>query len=227
MEQKLRIEGIYDQRTLKHLKQKGLKDFCFDFSPKSFNFIQEYVFLEQFLNILDPTDRIFFHFSRSNDPMVFKLIEDLKKSGINLNNVYFEFDEWTSEVNPQNFESHYLLHFAPDLDISKGIGKNFKGFIFHFQFFEDLHRKNLLINFTNNFYTRFRSFLTKDHLLLLKIDWHSDLLSSLFDLVDFDLLSCPINSKIEVCYRNVDLKKLTVEMEFLKRNQFILQGMIE
>ncbi|MBP9681633.1 MAG: hypothetical protein KBD76_09525 [Bacteriovorax sp.] len=225
MEQKLRIEGIYDQRTLKHLKQKGLKDFCFDFSPKSFNFIQEYVFLEQFLNFLDPTDRIFFHFTRSNDPMVNKLIEDLKKSGISLSHVYFEFDEWTSEMTPLNFKYNYLLHYAHNIDLALDIGENFKGFIFHFHFFEELHLKNILIQFTNNFYTRFNSQLKKDHLLLLKIDWHSDLLSSLFDLVEFDLLSCPINSKIEVCYRNVDLKKLTSEMEFLKKNQFILQGM--
>ena len=84
MEQRLRIDGIYDTRTLKHLKTLGLKDFCFDFSPKSFNFIQEYVFLEQILTLLDPTDRIFLHFSRSNDPMVTKLTDDLKKIGINL-----------------------------------------------------------------------------------------------------------------------------------------------
>lgn len=225
MEQKLRIEGIYDKRTLKHLKTLGLKDFCFDFSPKSFNFIQEYVFLEQILNLLDPSDRVFVHFTRSNDPMVMKLTEDLKKAGQNLNNVYFEFDEWSAEVNPIDFSFNYLLNFSKDSDPAKLIGKNFKGFVFNFDFFEQLHRSNLLNNFASNFYTRYHSSLGENSLMLLKIDWHNNLLASLFDLFEFNLLSFPINSKIEVCYRNVDLKKLSSEMEVLQKNNFIFQDL--
>lgn len=225
MVQKLRIEGIYDQRTLKHLKQNGMKDFCFDFSPKSFNFIQEYVFLEQLIKLIDSSDNIFLHFSRSNDPMIAKLVLDLKKSGQSLSNVFFEFDEWSQEVTPQNFEQKYLLNFSKDLDLSKMIGPNFSGFIFSFDFFEDLYRKNLLSTFANNFFTRFHSMLTPERLLILKSDWHSNLLASLFDLFEFNLLSMPINSKIEVCYRNVDLKKLSSEMEVLQKNSFILQDL--
>lgn len=225
MGQKIRIEGIYDQRTLKHLKQKGLKDFCFDFSPKSFNFIQEYVFLEQLLPQFDSTDKIFLHFSRSNDPMISKLILDLKKSGQSLTNVYFEFDEWSETVKPANFEQNYLLNFSKDLDLSKMIGPHFKGFIFNFDFFEELHHKNLLTPFSSNFFTRFHSNLTPESLMLLRIDWSSNLINSLFDIFDFDLVSLPINSKIEVCYRNVDLKKLTSEMEVLHKNSFIFQDL--
>lgn len=223
MEQKLRIEGIYDKRTLNHLKHRGLKDFCFDFSPKSFNFIQEYVFLEQILVLLAPTDRVFLHFARSNDPMVFKLIDDLKKSGQTLVNFYFEFDEWSPDVTAHDFSYNYLLTFKNDSDPAKLIGKNFKGFIFNFDFFESLHQANLLNNFANNFYTRYQFQINNQILMLLKIDWHNNLLAGLFDLFDFDLLSFPINSKIEVCYRNVDLKKLSNEMEILQKNNFIFQ----
>ena len=225
MEQKLRIEGIYDTRTLKHLKQKGLKDFCFDFSPKSFNFIQEYVFLEQILKLLYPTDRVFLHFSRSNDPMVLKLIEDLKLTGQNLSNVYFEFDEWALDVSPIDFEYNYLLNFSKDSDPNKLIGDNFKGFIFNFDFFESLHRSNLLNVFASNFYTLYQSKLNENTLMLLKIDWHNNLLNSLFDIFEFNLLSFPINSKIEVCYRNVDLKKLSTEMDLLQKNNLIFQDL--
>ncbi|MBC7539385.1 MAG: hypothetical protein H7281_11230 [Bacteriovorax sp.] len=225
MEQKLRIDGIYDKRTLKHLKTLGLKDFCFDFSPRSFNFIQEYVFLEQILNLLDPTDRIFLHFSRSNDSMVFKLTEDLKKMGHSLKNVYFEFDEWSSEINSIDFSYNYLLNFTKDSDPTKLMGKNFKGFIFNFEFFEGLHRSNLLNTFASNFYTRYHSRLGENSLMLLKIDWHNNLLTSLFDLFEFNLLSFPINSKIEVCYRNVDLKKLSSEMDVLQKNNLFFQDL--
>lgn len=221
MEQKLRIEGIYDKRTLKHLKQQGLKDFCFDFSPRSFNFIQEYVFLEQILNLLDSTDRVFLKFQRSNDPMVTKLIEDLRKSGQSLDNVYFEFDEWSMDLTPDQFSYNYLLNFSKDFDASKFIGANFKGFIFNFEFFEDLHRSKLLNTFARNFYTRYQARMDDQSLMLLKIDWNHNLLTSLFDLFEFNLLSFPINSKIEVCYRNVDLNKLSSEMKILQKNSLI------
>lgn len=225
MEQKLRIEGIYDTRTLKYLKLQGIKDFCFDFLPRSFNFIQEYVFLEQILKLLDPSDRVFLHFARSNDPMVFKLILDLKKIGQSLTNVYFEFDEWSAEVNPIDFSYNYLLNFSNDSDPSKSIGKNFKGFTFNFDFFETLHRSNLLNIFASNFYTRYQSKLSEESVILLRLDWHNNLLASLFELFEFNLLSFPINSKIEVCYRNVDLKKLSSEMEVLQKNNFIFQDL--
>ena len=223
MEQRLRIEGIYDQRTLKHLKTFGMKDFCFDFSPRSFNFIQEYVFLEHILSQIGSTDRIFLHFLRSNDPMVLKIIEDLNKFKFNMNNVYFEFDEWSEEIKPINFSCNYLLSFSHGIDHAKFIGNNFQGFIFNFKFFEELHNLNLLNNFATNFYTRYHSIVSEKSLMLLKVDWEDNLLTTVFDLFEFNLISLPINSKIEVCYRNVDLKKLSNEMVLLKKNNLISQ----
>ena len=166
MEQRLRIEGIYDQRTLKHLKTFGMKDFSFDFSPRSFNFIQEYVFLEHILSQIGSTDRIFLHFLRSNDPMVLKIIEDLNKFKFNMNNVYFEFDEWSEEIKPINFSCNYLLNFSHGIDHAKFIGNNFQGFIFNFKFFEELHNLNLLNNFATNFYTRYHSIVSEKILFL-------------------------------------------------------------
>ncbi len=223
MEQRLRIEGIYDQRTLKHLKTFGMKDFCFDFSPRSFNFIQEYVFLEHILSQIGSTDRIFLHFLRSNDPMVLKIIEDLNKFKFNMNNVYFEFDEWSEEIKPINFSCNYLLNFSHGIDHAKFIGNNFQGFIFNFKFFEELHNLNLLNNFATNFYTRYHSIVSEKSLMLLKVDWGDNLLTTVFDLFEFNLISLPINSKIEVCYRNVDLKKLNNEMDLLKKINLISQ----
>ena len=98
MTQNFKIEGIYDQRTLKLLKAKGLRNFGFDFSPKSFNFIQEHVFLNELIPLLDPLDRIHLHFIRSNDPMIVKVIADLQKVGIQKENIYIDTDEWDKEA---------------------------------------------------------------------------------------------------------------------------------
>lgn len=223
MAYRIRIEGIYDLRTLKHLKQNSLRDFCFDFSPRSFNFVQEYVFLEQLLPEIGLTDRIFVHFARSNDPMVGKLANDIQKAGIKLGQIYFEFDEWSLENKPEQFEFNYLLQYSNELDVKNSMGRNFCGFIFNYSFFEDLYHKNLLLRFSTNFLTRFQPLLSDTHFLILRMQWNSNVLASLLDLFEFNLISLPISSDIEVCYRNVDLKKLSSEMILLKKNKFLQQ----
>jgi hypothetical protein len=61
--------------------------------------------------------------------------------------------------------------------------------------------------------------LNNEKKIILRIDWNSNVFPSLFDYFDFDLMSFPINSKIEICYRNVDLKKLTSEMAHVEKNK--------
>lgn len=218
MESKIRLDGIYDQRTLKHLKILGVKNYCFDFSPKSFNFVQEHIFLDIFLKLIDSTDRIFLHFNRSNDPMITKLANDIQSYGFTLENIIFEIDEWSSDVLPKDFPYRYVLNYFNDAPLFKMIDNKFDGFIFDFNSFEDLHRKNLLMNVANNFHTHFHSLLSDEKFLILKIDWQSNLLTTILNLFDFNLISLPINSNIEVCYRNVDLKKLSIEMDIFKNN---------
>jgi hypothetical protein len=157
--------------------------------------------------------------------MVLKLVDDLIKSGQNLENVYFEFDEWSSDLRPIDFNYNFLLNFSNDTDPMKLMGKNFQGFIFNFNFFQELYQSNLLHNFAINFYTRYHTLIDDHRLMLLKIDWQNDLLASLFEYFEFNLISFPINSQIEICYRNVDLKKLSSEMEIFKKNNFVFQDL--
>lgn len=216
MDYKLRIEGIYDKRTLKFLKQKGVKDFTFDFSPTSFNFIQEYVFLD-LLKLLDSNDRIFLHFNRSNDPMVSLLCEHLKKEGIGFDNIFFEFDAWSTDKSVSDFQYNYLLKYSDGIDYLKYINERFKGFVFCYSFFENLNHLNLIQNFCTTFFTRYHHSIDNG-LLILKIDWNDNVRTTLFEYFDFNFLSLPINNKIEICYRNVDLNKLGHEMAIFQRN---------
>lgn len=215
MEHDLKIEGIYDQRTLKLLKEKGLRDFGFNFSPKSFNFIQEHVFINELIPLLDPNDRIHLHFVRSNDPMIEKVINDAERAGVTRNHIYIECDEWVNE--PETFGVYYYLNHHSQLDLNQCKGDFFAGIIFDFSYFNELHGRGVLNNFITNFYTHFSKVLTKDKKIILRADWNTNIFPSLFDYFDFDLLSLSINSKIEICYRNVDLTKLTKEMELIEK----------
>lgn len=216
MNSNLKIEGIYDQRTLKLLKTRGLKDFGFDFSPKSFNFIQEHIFLKDLVPLLDSQDSVHLHFSRSNDPMIKKVIDDLKGSNIKKENIFLDCEEWFNP--PSECGLNYYLNYYPELETSACSGELFKGIVFQFSFLEDLHRKNVLKNFISNFYTKFNHLLDEEKKIIVKMDWNHNVFPSLFDYFEIDLLSYSINSKIEICYRNVDLKKLTNEMILFKKN---------
>jgi hypothetical protein len=214
-----KIEGIYDQRTLKLLKAKSLRDFGFNFSPKSFNFIQEHVFLNQLIPLLDPKDRIYLHFSRSNDPMIGKVLLDLSKIGVLKENIYIDCDEWSD--SPQKLGVNYYLNYASDMKLENCSSPLFAGMIFNFSFFEDLHRRGVLNNFIANFYTHHKKYLTDEKKIILRIEWNDNVFPSLFEYLDIDLMSFSINSQIEVCYRNVDLKKLAVEMELIEKNKHL------
>lgn len=104
------------------------------------------------------------------------------------------------------------------MDSSLCNSTHFKGLIFNFSFFEELHHRGVLKNFITNFYTHYGRFLNEEKKIILKVDWTDNVFPSLFEYLDFDLMSFSINSKIEICYRNVDLKKLTSEMDLIKHN---------
>lgn len=217
MAHNLKIEGIYDQRTLKLLKTQGLKDFGFNFSPKSFNFIQEHVFLEQLVPLLSENDNIHLQFTRSNDPMIAKVVLDLKKMGIKAERIFLNCDEWVEA--PEDLGLKYYLNYVVDINMNYCKSPLFSGMIFDYSFFEDLHYRGILNNFITNFYTHFNPLLNEDKKIILRIDWDCNVMPTLFDYFEFDLMSFPINSKIEICYRNVDLKKLTSEMALIEKNK--------
>ena len=222
MAQNLKIEGIYDQRTLKLLKSKGVRDFGFNFSPKSFNFIQERIFLNDLIPLLDSKDKIHLHFSRINDPMIQKVIEDLRKAGVEKDNIYFDCDEDSEKSREIGIK--YFINYSPGINYSACDDPRFCGLIFNFSFFEDLQLKGVLNNFIANFYTQFKKYLSEDKLIVLRIDWSDNVFPSLFEYFDIDLLSFSINDKIEICYRNVDLNKLSEEMELIEKNKLLVDN---
>lgn len=210
MNNRLRFEGLYDSRTLKFLKVLGVNQFTFDFNPRSFNFIQEYVFLEQLIPLLGSNDVITISFPRSNDPMITKVLGDLKKNGLDLKNVRLDCSEWP--INAHEMNIPFYLNYTPQLDMISVNSQNFMGFIFDYSLFEGMKSEGVLRSFASNYYTRFGAIASNVE-AILKVHWRDNIFPSLIDLFDFNTLSLPINTDIEVCYRNVDLKKLQKEMD--------------
>jgi hypothetical protein len=216
MAYKLKIEGIYDQRTFKILKAEGVVHFGFDFSPRSLNFIQEHIFINDIVPLIGFGDHLYLHFAISSDPMIDKVFQDLVKSGVNIDSVYLICDEWTELPSLKKLK--YFISYFSNIEHSFLSHNLCMGIIFEYQFFEDLKTKNIFNDFIATFFTRFNYILHGNKKLIVKMDWNNNVIPDLFEAFDFDLVSFPISAKVEICYRNVKLKKMSNEMILFEKN---------
>lgn len=205
----LKMNGIYDLRTLKQMQSSGIRHLGFDFDPKSLNFIQEYVLLDfiqkGYLDLAQVYLRV------QNDSMIVsnKLVGDV------LNNMN------PSQVHVELNHPRYLTQLEHECSIFMSYDFSFslkevmqdsrvRGIIIPFKVIEDIHRKGQLQNAVNHFYFQLGHTQTN---LVLEMDWDSNLFASVFNYFDFNMASYSINSKVEICYRNADLNLIKSELK--------------
>lgn len=214
----LQIDGIYDQRTIKCLLDEGIRRFVFDFRPTSFNFFQQHRFLDLIKSCYRADCHYLLHFSNEADFIVKKFIEDL--SSLNLLNMDRTFSLAFSDVHPMEYYEQFSMpyHLYYHRQVEHGLWKNsrfLRGIIYDFEFLNELHQGNGLLPFVQNFS---QLIVGLQLVQTLVADWNSNFFPSLFDYFDFDVVSYPINKKVEVCYRNVDLALLRKQIIICKNN---------
>lgn len=214
-ELKYMVQGIYDERTLKIIKSEGINIFSFDFRPRSFNFIQEHIFLEIVKKNFSENDRLFLYFEKSNDYMISKLITDLKNYIPSMDNIYFIFDD-IDLIDP-NFEFNFYCTYHDKLE--KNIFNHSKcvGLFVEFKYFEHAINNHSLEKYTQNLMYRFSNLFTRNLEINLVLQFSDNLLSSLFAYLDFTYVALPISNDVEVCYRNVDQMKIKKELSIKRK----------
>jgi hypothetical protein len=208
------LNGVYDLRTLKFLKNEGFKSFGFEFNPRSFNFIQEYKFLELYKNVLDEFDTVFLHFISSDDLMISKLILDMKIIRP-MENVFFVFDNITLQI--ADYEIYFIAIYNHNLTRSLLDSNYFKGLILDHSIIEDTYNQAVLQNFCSNLMLRFPIIFNDDFKLILNLQWTDNIISSMFDFLEINAIQFNLNSDVEICYRNVDFTKLKSEFSLKKK----------
>ena len=225
----MRIEGLYDLRTLKNLKENDIYDYAFDFRPTSFNFLQQYRFMDLIAQADDKMSHYYLHFSNEADFVIGKFIEDLKSHfkkdteyGDFENKITLEFSDFCPASFYDSFETPYYWNFHQERPLKEYLdAKYIKGIMLDFNWLHDKHERGEFDSFFAHFLQLAAPAIRERGLeLALKIDWDSHLFDSLFDYVDFKFLSLPVNNKIEVCYRNVDLAKASKNIHFYKALRF-------
>ncbi|WP_155897078.1 hypothetical protein [Bacteriovorax sp. BSW11_IV] len=216
MKRVMRLEGLYDKKTIQLLQTKANTALTFDFRPRSFNFIQQYLFLD-FITVLK-NSTLPFSIQYENEPD-FMIKDTLQKlDAIYSGPVSLEFSDNQKCEYYEQFSRPFIWHYNVQCsDISVFKSPLLKGIVLNYSDIEDAHNKNILTSFVQNFYRLTHDVLLKRNgQLILKLDWTSNVMPTLAEYFDFNVISVPVNSNVEICYRNVDQNKLQSSLESLK-----------
>jgi hypothetical protein len=205
---KIKCDGIYDLRTLKHVLSLGVTSLSFDFSPASPNFVPEHILFNSLLPELKNNEEIFFYFESYNPLMVSRLFDKLKQMKFDNLNYIFDFKNLSNE-NKLDLNFKFITQYDQNYNFENYHNAYFAGLNLDYIFLQNLNDENKLRNFVSNFYYK-NSFLLKDkHKLICNFNSLEQERNDYLDLFEFSTFSFKINPKLEVCYRNVDLKLLT------------------
>lgn len=220
MNARIKINGIYDKRTLDGLDQLSIGEVGFDFRPTSMNFLQQHVALDLLKEYQAEKRQFFLHYQNEADFMVQKMIDDIKdlEGFSHQHMVSLEFSDTKDPRYYDQFKTPFYWHFNYKVSLKDILSCKFlKGIIIPFQVLEEAHRTNTLYKFVQNFHSQALNTMNGHNLEIgLALEWDSNIFPSLVEFFDFDLLSLSLNNKVEVCYRNVDLEKVKESIEHLK-----------
>ncbi len=212
----IKISGIYDSRTMKILTDLGIEEFSFDFRPKSFNFLPVYTYLDLLQKYYNANYKYYLRFHDEKEHVVNKFIEDTYKLKLpgGMYNFILEFSCNNNVSFYDQFKMPYFRYYDVNNNVSDLFsGKFLKGIILRYSFIENLHQSSQLHNFVRNFFSTYYKEINDKRLeIILALDWDSDIIPSLVEYFDFTSYSFHLNSKIEVCYRNIDLNRVKEEL---------------
>lgn len=210
-EANFKIGGIYDKRTFLSLKEIGISHFEFDFRPRSFNFIQKYVLEEIVKSSMIGNEVLYLHFANEADFIIKDIVSLFDNTSIKPILVFS--DDQSSEYYSQ-FNLDYYWHYRADKKIKEILNSSLnKGIIFDLEFLDELYQKQTITTFTSNFLSMPNA-LTKE--LAVKLDWGKSIPRIIEELMSPQIIEMGINPNVEICYRNVDTRKVVNSINFVK-----------
>lgn len=221
MECRLKLNGHYDKATIKVAQSRGIKDFGFDFRPRSFNFLQNYKFVEILDEIYHPSHKYYLVFEKESDNVLNMFMEDVKKVFATRNaldqfdqQVFLEFTDFREKSFYNSLPMGFYWRVENEQALQEVLrAENLRGLILSFDMLERLHKSGGLFKFIGTLGQGMRSHSEKIE-LGLDINWSADLFPSLFEFLQFDFYNLSINSQVESSYRNVDESKLIHHLNY-------------
>lgn len=202
---KFGIEGLYDLRTAKKLKDFGLKIFSFDQRTRSPQFIQSHVLIEILKSepLLETRIALKFDYDKSFmiDHLIEKIVAETSVARSQIEVWLYAENDWVNHASVP-FRVYYAKETSPQKMIHHN---NFAGFLFKASDFEhrdggqDLQKIMLLLQLVRN------RVLTHN----LSLAPFDSFPHALVDYLGIETFLVEVNQDVEVCYRNLDYDKLS------------------
>ncbi|MDC0255389.1 hypothetical protein OAK75_10820 [Bacteriovoracales bacterium] len=219
MDKAIRIDGIYDNETLKTARSLGIGLFNFDFRPKSFNFLQQHYFLNMLSEGVFSSENFFMHFANEKDFVIFKMLEDIKETlsspGL-LDQFNLEFSDECESFYYDQFETPFYWHFRLGASIEEVLKTyQLRGIVWSLPLLEDINQGEGLETFFTRFLEGYGENIRRMGLkMVLRVGSSIDLIPALFQILPFDFISLPIDSSLELSYRSVNFDHLRREIQY-------------
>ena len=221
MNARIKITGVYDQNSIDLLIKEGVTFFGFDFRVRSFNFLQQYCFLELIEKNFQTNFQYDLIYQDEKDFIIAKMIDDLdqilKKSGHHLremDNFRLHFTDAKGKDFYDSFKMPYIWEYHPMEDLDKMAKSEYlKGIILPYDLLSDYHARGEFHQFVAKFLKTLGAGGSRKNISLgLKCEWNTDFFPSLSEFLAFEFLQLPIDSSIEQSYRHIsaDLLKMSV-----------------
>ena len=207
---RIKLKGIYDQRTLDLGRDAGIGLFGVDFRPLSVNFLQNHIFREMLASWGE--DKIFFHlhFGPEKDYVVESLIQaavDVWGSKKALSCLGIELESFGQESILEKFQVPAWVHLSDFSPANFPHHDRLEGLI--------IDHKSLEKQYVHQQWRGLENFakdLQKEYGVRPQIEvacnWESLSLSALQEILNPDILSVSVSGPVELNYRNVDLIRL-------------------
>ena len=205
----LKINGVYDLNTIRHLKILNVNDFVFDFRPRSLNFIQIQKVYE-ILNQLSPINtNIFFRFEDEKNYVVehtLNVLNEHLKSSWNYSLCFSGlaiFESYESHSTP------YYWAYTELVELPKEPLKYLKGIVFDYTFLEQQMQFGNLFDLIKKIKSSFGETIQLEFIS----NWNQPIMETITDFIDFKFNNFEINSDVELSFRNIDLNSLNKYIE--------------
>ncbi|MBT3981868.1 MAG: hypothetical protein HOE90_10970 [Bacteriovoracaceae bacterium] len=223
-----KIDGVYDDRTMRALSEIGTRHIGFDFRPLSLNFIQNHIFQDLIFRYFNSNSKYYLRFENEKDFVVQSFLDSISErfgEKTLINNFVLEFSGDMPKEYYQTFKVPFIWHYDEGNSWQELMGlDNLKGIVLDIKILEYLHVQGRLHSFVQVLYQLIQSHKRFDLLdLILKINWDSHIIPSLFEFFDLGIISLGIGPEVEECYRNVDLTRMTKQYHLFKSNLNNLQ----
>lgn len=214
MDYQLKVNGIYDQRTLEAVVSMGIKHLGFCFRPLSPYLMASTTFFDEILPKIPFGSFVYFEFENQLDPMIRYLSEKLSSRNEAFQRVSICLVKITGNEECL-FHSNQILEIRYDEENLKEAKflKKVSGLNLNYSQLQDMRKGQKF----NHFFSSLEQFSLRDELELeIRVSSEASLEKKDLNLFDIGRISLEINPELEVCYRNVNLEKLTRRLLELK-----------